>query len=62
MEKEKSPLDKLKEIDMVSEVIESFLDESRDSEQARRQLNPFMAWLFNKSLEAISEMEESSEL
>ena len=62
MKKEKSPSDKLKEIDMVSEFIESFLDESRDPEQARRQLNPFIAWLFNESLDAISEMEESNEL
>ena len=62
MEKEKSPSDKLKEIDTVSKVVDLFIDESGNHEVARRLLEPFMEWLFDKGLEAASEMEESSGL
>lgn len=62
MEKEKSPSDKLEEINTVSKVIEAFLAESESPERDRKQLQPFMEWMFDKSLEAFSEMEEESGL
>lgn len=57
MKKEKSPLDKLEEIEMVSQVINLFFDESGDPEQARKQMQPFVVWLLDKSLEALSALE-----
>lgn len=62
MKVEKSPSDKLEEINVVSKVVESFFDESGNPERARKQLQPFTEWLFDKSLEAVSEMEEENGL
>lgn len=57
MKVEKSPSDKLEEINVVSKVIESFFDEIGNPEQAREQLRTFTEWLFDKALEAMSEEE-----
>lgn len=64
MVKEKSPSDKLEEINTVSKVIEWFFDESGHSERLGKQMKPFVEWLFDKALEAASEMaeEENNEL
>lgn len=59
MKVEKSPSVKLEEINVVSKVIESFVDESGSPERARKQMQPFVVWLLDKSLEALSEDEES---
>lgn len=58
MKVEKSPSDKLKEINTVSRAIESFFDESGNPERLHEQMQPFVEWLLDKSLEAISEMGE----
>ncbi len=57
MKVEKSPSDKLGEINVVSKFIDSFFDESGNPEVARRLLEPFTEWLFDKALEAMSEEE-----
>lgn len=58
MKKEKSPSVGVKEIKTVLKVVESFFDESGNSERLREQMKPFGEWLLDKTAEAISEMED----
>ena len=62
MGEEKSPSVGVKEIKTVLKVVESFFDESGNSERLREQMKPFGEWLLLKILEAISEREEESGL
>lgn len=61
MKVEKSPSDKLGEINVVSKFIDSFFDESGHSERLGKQMKPFMEWLFDKALEATLETAEEEE-
>lgn len=61
MKKEKSPSVGVKEIKTVLKVVESFFDESGNSERLREQMRPFGEWLLLKIIEAISEIVEEEE-
>ena len=58
MKKEKSPSEEMEEITTTSKVVGLFINESENPELARKQLQPFMLWLFDNALEAVSEMED----
>lgn len=62
MEEVKSPSEEMEEIITTSKVVGFFINRSENPERARKQLQPFMLWLFDSALEAVSEMEEENGL